>query len=157
MYVLIEILLATAFVVCVCLLCRYSDIAKIISLFSLLLVLMTFSYIQNDYSYISSILFAILDTIIYSFIFMLIPLILLIRRLKKFDKKESKAICELNSFFIFIGSTLITIILQLLNIDISLNVGWLTAIIYYFINYYIITDRSVKNVKETEEIEILEE
>lgn len=136
----IFILLLVIFIVCMCILCRHSDIAKIISLFLILIILQIGSYTGSNYDFFSAIMFGIADIILYSILLMIVPILMRIYRGKNFENIKGKRICAINSVAIWLILIFVSSICKSYNIPISLNVGWIGAIIYYFINYYITTE-----------------
>lgn len=150
----IFILLLVIFIVYMCIMCRHYDIAKIISLFLILISIQCGVYIYSEYDFLSALILSIGDVAIYSILLMSVPIGMKLYNGKKFENKKGKKICKINSFIVWIVLIFLSSLLKTYNIPISLNVGWIGAIIYYYINYFITTK---KEEKQDEEIEILYE
>lgn len=113
---------------------------KIILLFILLLLLQFYVYINSEYTTINALIYGFCDIVLYSILLMIVPILMRLNNGKKFENKKGKKICTINSIVAWLVLIFLSSLFKSYNIPISLNIGWLSAIIYYFINYYITTE-----------------
>lgn len=113
---------------------------KIILLFILLLLLQFYVYINSEYTTINALIYGFCDIVLYSILLMTVPILMRLHNGKKFENEKGKKICTINSIVAWLILIFLSSLFKSYNIPISLNIGWLGAIIYYFINYYITTE-----------------
>ena len=112
-----------------------------LGLIVLLYMSITGQYLSNEELYESACFYGLIDTLIITIVLTIIPIIFVIINKGKLNEIKGDKVCKWNSIIWFIISTIIAAASE----GQIFGIGWLGAIMYYYINKWIFVSNSTSN------------